>query len=75
MQTLFSSKSLQGWLMWGGCGSESVTVSCAHPEGEGDALLAAVLHELELAIRGHKADHLLRIKAAQVHALVEGHIL
>ena len=61
--------------MWGRHGCDNITVSVAHPEGERDALLAAVLHELKLAVRGHKADHLLRVKAPQVHALMEGHIL
>ena len=45
------------------------------PEGQADALLAAVLHQLKLTIRGHKADHLLCVKAPQVDTLVEGHIL
>ena len=44
-------------------------------EGLLDAFLAAVLHQLEFAIRGHEADHLFRVELAQVHALVEGHIL
>lgn len=47
----------------------------AHQEWQGDALLAAVLHELEFAVRRHKADHLLGVKLAQVHALVECHVL
>jgi hypothetical protein len=61
--------------MWGRHGSDNITGDDAHPKGERDALLAAVLHELKLAVRGHKADHLLRIKAPQVHTLMEGHIL
>ena len=44
-------------------------------EGQADAFLAAVLHQLKLPIRRHKADHLLSVKPPQVHALVEGHIL
>lgn len=47
----------------------------AHQEWKGDAFLAAVLHELKLAVRRHKADHLLSVELAQIHALVEGHIL
>ena len=47
----------------------------AHLEGLLDAFLAAVLHEFKLAVWGHKADHLLGVELAQVHALVEGHIL
>ena len=46
-----------------------------HLKGKGNALLAAVLHELKLSIWRHKADHLLLVKATQVDALVEGHIL
>ena len=45
------------------------------PEGQADALLAAVLHQLELTVGGHKADHLLGVEAPQVDTLVEGHIL
>ncbi len=44
-------------------------------EGQADALLAAVLHQLKLTVRGHKADHLLGVEAPQVDTLVEGHIL
>ena len=39
------------------------------------ACLAAVLHQLKLAIRRHEADHLLRVEAAQIYALVERDIL
>ena len=45
------------------------------PEGQADALLAAVLHQLKLTIRRHKADHLLGVEAPQVDTLVESHIL
>ncbi len=44
-------------------------------EGQADALLAAVLHQLKLTVRGHKDDHLLGVEAPQVDTLVEGHIL
>ena len=44
-------------------------------EGQGDVLVAAVLHELEFAIRRHKADYFLGVESAQIHALVERHIL
>ena len=46
-----------------------------NPKGQADTLLAAVLHQLKLAIRRHKADHLLGVEAPQVDTLVEGHIL
>lgn len=46
-----------------------------HPEGLLDALLAPVLHELELAIWRYKADNLFCVVAPQVDALMEGHIL
>ena len=39
------------------------------------ARLAAVLHQLKLAVWRHEADYLLRVEAAQVDALVEGDIL
>ena len=44
-------------------------------EGQADALLTAVLHQLKLTVGGHKADHLLGVEAPQVDTLVEGHIL
>ena len=58
------------------CDESQEQGSCyAHLEGKGNALLAAVLHELKLSVWRHKADHLLLVKATQVDALVEGHIL
>ena len=46
-----------------------------HREGRLDAVLTPVLHELELAVRRHEADHLLLLIATQVDRLVEGHVL
>ena len=46
-----------------------------HGEGRLDAVLAPVLHELELAIGRHEADHLLLLVAPQVDRLMEGHVL
>lgn len=42
-----------------------------HLEGEIDVLRGAVPHQLELAVRRHKRDDAVRVKAAQFHALVE----
>ena len=40
-----------------------------------DAVCAAVLHQLKLAVRRHKAHHLLGIEAPQVDTLVECDVL
>ena len=58
---------------WAGMQIAAAVKACL--EGLLDAFLTAVLHELKLAVWGHKADHLLRVELAQVHALVEGHNL
>ncbi len=54
---------------------DQATKKGARLEGQRDALLAAVLHELELAVGRHEAHHLLRVEAAQIHALVQRHVL
>ena len=46
-----------------------------HPEGQVDALRDAVLHQLELAVGGHERHAPVRVEPAQVHALVEGHVV
>lgn len=56
-------------------GSPHLVDDGQNPKGQADTLLAAVLHQLKLAIRRHKADHLLGVEAPQVDTLVEGHIL
>ena len=44
-------------------------------EGQADAFLATVLHQLKLPIRRHKADYLLSVEAPQIHTLVKCHVL
>ena len=46
-----------------------------HFERQADALCAAVLHQLKLAVWWHKADDLFGVEAAEIDALMKRHIL